>query len=112
LSLIDCRSHSNYVPDPENSNRTIYDFAVTTLAFPGKEKDAATGRFQLNGISRKIEEFVGGCLVGNVKQSELKINEFIARLRSDCMAGRSKVWLCGMLRKEAGLATASCPGIA
>ena len=105
--MIDCRSCSNYVPDPKSSNRTVYDFAVTTLAFP-RDKDTTTGRFQLNGLSRKIEEFVGGCLVGNVKQSELKINEFIARLRSDCMAGRSKVWLCGMLRKEPGLAAASC----
>ena len=106
MNMIDCRSNSNYVPDPQDSSRTIYDFAVTTFAFP-KDKDA-TGRFQWNGLSRKIEEFVGGCLVGHMKQSEMKINEFISRLRADCMAGRSKVWLCGMLRKEHGLAAASC----
>ena len=59
MSLIDCRSRSSYVPDPSNSKRTVYDFAVTTLAFPGNDKDVATGRFQLHGLSRKIEEFVG-----------------------------------------------------
>ncbi len=109
MNMIDCRSRSNYLPDPhEHAEKTVYDFAVVTSAFPGKPGISNSARFQIAGINRKIEEFVGGCLVGNVKQSELKINEFIARLRSDCIAGRSKVWLCGMLRQESKLAAASC----
>ena len=79
------------------------------MAFPS-DKDATgpTPHSPFAGIGQRIEEFVGGCLLGNVRQGERKINDFFSRLRSDCAAGVSKVWLCGaVLRADQGLSAAA-----
>jgi hypothetical protein len=96
LSILRSKSTSEYKPCLQNSNHTQYNITVQTTAFPSDSNQADTGS-RIGSISKKLEEFVGRSLLGNIKAGEETLNHWIELFKKDCNSGKSKVWLCSKL---------------
>jgi hypothetical protein len=100
LGVLLSNSKSKYTPCSVDSTHTKYDISVQTTAFPlgAKQGEESVSRF--GTISRKLEEFIGRSLLGNIKDGEKVLNRWIERTRTECLSGASKVWLCSKLCSE------------
>ena len=96
LSILSSNSSSRYQPSPQNCQHTHYRITVQTIAFPSDSKREDQGS-RFGSISKRLEEFVGRSLLGNIKAGEDTLNSWIETFKKECSHGTSKVWLCSKL---------------
>ena len=97
LSILQSTSRSYYVPASGDPSRTTYEIFVQTRAFPNDAREDSESRF--GAIGRKLEGFIGNALLGNIKTGEAVLSGWIDCMRQDCVAGKTRAWICGMLHK-------------
>jgi hypothetical protein len=100
LGVLLSNSKSRYTPCNLVPAHTRYDIAVQTTAFPSSAKVGEESVSRFGSISRKLEEFIGRSLLGNIKDGENVLNRWIERTRTQCLTGASNVWLCSSLCGE------------
>uniref|UniRef100_A0A7S0QKG9 PRELI/MSF1 domain-containing protein n=1 Tax=Cryptomonas curvata TaxID=233186 RepID=A0A7S0QKG9_9CRYP len=100
LGVLLSNSKSRYTPCSLVPGHTTYDISVQTTAFPSSANVGEEAASRFGSISRKLEEFIGRSLLGNIKDGENVLNRWIERTRTECRTGASTVWLCSSLCRE------------
>lgn len=61
------------------------------------DAEGQSSRMSWLGMGKRIEEFLAGKLLGNVRKGEENIMDFVSRVRSSCQTGESRSKLCELI---------------